>query len=603
MTRRTKRSTVVAGFGALALTTSVGLSACGGGGTISGGNSGTPVKGGTLKLIGAGGQDDLDPTSAYSTNASALIRTYGRQLFSYPASTDLKVSTTPVADAADKVPTTGNGGMSADGLTYKITLRKGIMWDTSPPREMVAADFVRSFKHMCNPAAPVGAPGYYLPVIKGMQAYCTPYLTNKALQGNVAGMKAYEEGHEIAGVKAVDSSTLQLQLNAPASDVLNLLAMTFASAVPVEYYQYVPGSNALFGHLVSAGPYRVTTFNPGRQIVLQKNTNWKPATDPLRHQYVDQIQITEGQNSSEAVQQQLQSGASDLSYDVAMSSATLGQLAGRNDPNLTVNGPPISNPYLVFNLRSPNANNAMQNLKVRQAINFAINKVALAQIYGGPKYNTPLNSTIPPDSLGYKDFNLYPTTNNQGDPATCKSLLSQAGYPNGLTVKAAYRQSGNHPAIYQSYAQDLGACGIKVVGVPQQAADFYSQFLQKNANAIAGKWDIAAPGWVPDWFGNNGRANIQPLFDGRNWADGTSNYGDYDSPITNALIDKALQAKSTGEAAANWANASEQIMKDAAIVPFMSQKTPWYHSSRVKNAIWVPITQQFDYTNLWLSGS
>jgi peptide/nickel transport system substrate-binding protein len=35
----------------------------------------------------------------------------------------------------------------------------------------------------------------------------------------------------------------------------------------------------------------------------------------------------------------------------------------------------------------------------------------------------------------------------------------------------------------------------------------------------------------------------------------------------------------------------------------MSQKTPWYHSSRVKNAIWVPIAQQFDYTNLWLSGS
>jgi hypothetical protein len=44
-----------------------------------------------------------------------------------------------------------------------------------------------------------------------------------------------------------------------------------------------------------------------------------------------------------------------------------------------------------------------------------------------------------------------------------------------------------------------------------------------------------------------------------------------------------------------------QIMKDAAIVPFMAQKTPWYHSSRVKNAIWLPIAQQFDFTNLWLS--
>ena len=47
----------------------------------------------------------------------------------------------------------------------------------------------------------------------------------------------------------------------------------------------------------------------------------------------------------------------------------------------------------------------------------------------------------------------------------------------------------------------------------------------------------------------------------------------------------------------------QQIMKDAAIVPFMAQKTPWYHSSRVKGATWLPIAQQFDFTNLWLSGS
>jgi peptide/nickel transport system substrate-binding protein len=182
-------------------------------------------------------------------------------------------------------------------------------------------------------------------------------------------------------------------------------------------------------------------------------------------------------------------------------------------------------------------------------------------------------------------------------------MLSEAGYPNGLKIKAAYRQAGNHPAIFQSYAQDLQACGITVTGVPVPQADFYSQFLQKTDNTLAGKWDVAAPGWVPDWFGNNGRAVVSPLFDGRNWADGTSNYGGYDSPVTNGLIDKALGAKTVDEAANYWHQADQQIMKDAAIVPFMAQKTPWYHSSKVKGATWLPIAQQFDYTNLWLSGS
>ena len=47
--------------------------------------------------------------------------------------------------------------------------------------------------------------------------------------------------------------------------------------------------------------------------------------------------------------------------------------------------------------------------------------------------------------------------------------------------------------------------------------------------------------------------------------------------------------------------ADMQVMKDAVIVPFMNNNTPLYHSSRVKNAIFMPGAQQFDVTQLWLS--
>jgi peptide/nickel transport system substrate-binding protein len=596
MTWRTTGLRAAAAIGTLAL----GLAACGGGsGGTKSSDDGKPKMGGTLKLVGALGQENFDPTSSYSAVDSSFMRTYARQLFGYPASTDPKTASTPVADVAAEIPTAENGGISKDGLTYTVKLRPGIMWDSQPPREMVAGDFVRAFKHMCNPASPVGAPNYYLPNIKGMQSYCDPYLNNKKLQQDTKGMAAYENGHEISGVKALDDHTIQFVLTRQASDFLNLLAMTFASAVPVEYYNYVPGSPDQFKHLISAGPYKVTEMNPGKSMSLVKNPNWKQATDPLRHQYLDGIQVTEGQESPESVQQQVASGNQDISVDQPVPASQLGILASKNDPNLTVNGPPNSNPYLVFNLRSPNK--AMSKLKVRQAIEYAINKVALTKIYGGLKYNTPLNTVIPPDSVGYQDYNLYPTNGSQGDSAKCKQMLSEAGYPNGLKVKAAYRQAGNHPAIFQSYAQDLKACGITVEGIPVPQADYYSQFLQKTDNAKSGKWDVSAPGWIPDWFGNNGRSVVQPLFDGRNWADGTSNYGGYDSPVTNSLIDKALAAKTPADVQNYWHQADMQIMKDAAIVPFMAQKTPWYHSSRVKNTIWVPITQSYDYTNLWLS--
>jgi len=46
-----------------------------------------------------------------------------------------------------------------------------------------------------------------------------------------------------------------------------------------------------------------------------------------------------------------------------------------------------------------------------------------------------------------------------------------------------------------------------------------------------------------------------------------------------------------------------QIMRDAAIVPIETQRLPLYHSSRVHNAVYSPFSENFDVTNLWLSGS
>src|SRR4051812_35516956 len=97
--------------------------------------------------------DHVDPASSYYALSGQIIRLFARQLFTYPPERDLRSprAITPTPDVATAIPTHANGGLSADGATYTITLRQGVFWNTSPPRAVTAHDFVRGFKRMCCP--------------------------------------------------------------------------------------------------------------------------------------------------------------------------------------------------------------------------------------------------------------------------------------------------------------------------------------------------------------------------------------------------------------------------------------------------------------------
>jgi ABC-type transport system substrate-binding protein len=581
----------------------VALLAAGCGGQSSGGTTasgaGSPQTGGTLKLLGSSDVDHLDTASAYYVASYTLERAFSRQLFSYPASTDTTRADTPVADVATEVPTTGNGGISADGRTWIIHLRPGVRWNTTPAREVTAQDFVLGLKRLCNPVSPVGAPGYYENTIVGMGSYCDGFAK---VGQDAASIKGYLQSHDVAGLRATDARTLVIRLLQPASDFTNILAMPFASAAPVEYLSYVPDSNAFRQHTISDLPYQITSYQAGKEIDLARNPAWAQASDPIRHQYVDRIQITEGQDQG-PVQQQLQAGTADMEWDTQVPIADVPGLQSSEDARFGAFPTLSTNPYVVFNLQSPNNQRALQNVKVRQALEYAVNKVAVGQVYGGPSLNTPLGQVIPPGNIGYRPFDPYPTAGSRGDPATCRQLLAKAGYPNGLVLTDVARNAGNHPAVAQSIQASLRQCGVTTKIVPVSQADYYGKYLNNPAAARRGVWDITEPGWVPDWFGNNGRAIIEPLFDGRTYGPNSTDYGDYNNPKVDALIDKALATQDQQTAAGLWHQADMQIMRDAAIIPIETQRLPLFHSSRVHDAIYSPFSENFDITNLWLSGS
>jgi ABC-type transport system substrate-binding protein len=587
--------------------------ACGGGSSNSGGGTGgsygfnqtanantggTPQYGGTLKIVGNADVDHLDTASGYYTTTNSLMRLYTRQLFSYPASQDTNTATTPAPDIATVVPTKGNGGISADGKTYTIHLKSGVEWDTNPPRPVTSDDVILGFKRLCNPTQnSVGAPQYYEGVIVGMDTYCNGF---KNVAQTIPAFKQYMTGNNISGIKAVDPSTVQFTLVQPASDFVNILAMNFSSPAPVEYLNYLPDDANFRQNTVSDGPYKITKYVPSQTYVLDKNPVWKQSSDTIRHQYVNQVVVTMGPDET-GVQQQIQAGTQDLEWDTTVPTADVPQLKASKDPRLGIYPGFDNNPFLVFNEQSPANGGALGKVAVRQALEYAINNVQLGKIYGGTTLNTPLHQVLAPGNVGYQQFNLYPTPNNSGDPAKCKQLLAQAGYPNGLTLTDVYRTSGKHPDVYQAVQSDFAACGVKVVGKPAAAGDYYGKYLQDPTAAKAGSWDISEPGWVPDWFGNNARANIEPLFDGRGYGPGSTDWGDYMNKTVNDDIDNALKADSAQQAATFMHQADVQIMKDAAIIPFQTQSNPIYRSTRVHNALYIPTTANYDYANVWLS--
>ncbi|MBO2453548.1 ABC transporter substrate-binding protein [Actinomadura barringtoniae] len=577
-----------------------GLTACGGGGSDpESAAATTPQDGGTLRIIGSSDVEHLDTASSNSTGSYGLNRTYARTLFGTKASNDFSQTIPVQADVAARVPSKENGGISKDGKTYTVRLRKGVQWNTQPPRPVTAGDFVRGMKRLCNPASPSSGKGYYTSTLRGMDGFCHGYAKVNAKDAHA--MAAYQQKHEISGIKAKGDDTLVFKLTRPASDFLNLLTLQFTAAAPKEYDKYVPDGPDFRQHTISDGPYQIVAYKPGSSYTLGRNPVWRQDGDPLRERHVEKIQLTLGQDSPAAVQAQLEQGAADLAWDQPVPTADIQRLRQARDDRFSIRDTPSNSPYLVFNTRSPAGGGALGKREVRQALEYAVDRTALIKIVGGPDVAEPLRTVIPPGNSGYNAATRYATQGEAGDPARCRQLLAQAGHPKGLTLKFPYRVNSVHKLIAESLKENLDACGVKATLIPDSGGSFYGSTLSDPAKAKSGAWDIAAPGWSPDWYGNNGRSIIQPLFDGRTYGPGSTNYGGYDNPQVNGLIDSALTASDPSRAAGYWHLADQKIMEDAAIVPLLDRSHPIFHSSRVRGALYLPTATGYDYTRLWLA--
>jgi peptide/nickel transport system substrate-binding protein len=576
---------------------------------------------GTLRIVAAAGPDHIDTVPAYYTADYELERAYARQLVSYPTVPTTTTSgaawvkaTTPVADMATEVPTTANGGISDGGLLYTFHIKKGVDWDTTPARQVVADDFIREFKAFCNPVSPVGNPLYYTSTIVGLTSYCnaeTAYFKNsKAHPPTAANIAGFQNSHTISGMSSPSPLTLQIKLMQPASDFLNMMAMPFASARPVEYDSYVPNSLALDTHTISDGPYQISSYIPGKSITLTDNPAYKQSTDPLQHQYLKSIVVTEGVTSAATQLADFEAGTEDLPMDTPLDPAAIPGLISGKNPQFHVWPWSDTFPYIVFNLRSPDSGGAMGKLLVRQAIEYGVNKVAVLKVYGGPKVATIINDASPPGSSGASpSFQLYSDGSGLGDTAMCKADLKKAGYPHGVTLTYLYPNDSTDTQAFTAIQASLAPCGVHLTGKPEPGSSFFVDLGNAPENNKPNQWDMGQAGWIPDWFGaDNGRSTLQPLYE-TNCVVNTTNDGCFNSPTVDALIKKAETTQSVSAAAVIWHEADIDVMKQAAVVPLISQNFPLMSSDRVYEmangkvvnyALFAPNIGDPDITNIWV---
>jgi peptide/nickel transport system substrate-binding protein len=331
--------------------------------------------------------------------------------------------------------------------------------------------------------------------------------------------------------------------------------------------------------------------------VLDRNPNWDPATDPLRKAWVDRIQVRLGVPIP-SIQQAIEREEADLSVTSHVPQARIHQL--RADPErsrrLSVN---TTGSLLFLVLQTSKQAGAIADVRVRRAVNYAIDKAAYRDALAGRYTATgELASTIlAPGSLGYRPYDLYPTPGGHGDPARARALLAEAGYPNGLTLGFA-TLSGRLAAGTAPIRASLKKAGITLKVTTNREWDPHFEALSDPTKRL--EHQLAQSGWLLDYLGDNARQSIVTQYDSRVDPGVSGDFSEYDNPQVNRLIDQALAQPDRQRRADMWAGIDQRIMRDAPMVPLVWEKYSFQWASRVDGWVYDPWATGPDLTAVWL---
>ncbi len=527
---------------ALLATACGGSSSKGGGATVKAG-----AKGGELEVLLASDFEHLDPQRNYVSSALDFGRLLYRQLTTYKSEAG--------AAGSELVPdlATDLGKASDNAKTWTFTLKDGVKFEDGSP--ITSADIKYGVERSMSPLIPDG-PQYAKQFLIGGTDYKGPF-----------------EGKGLDSIETPDAKTIVFKLNASHGDFGYTVSLPTFAPVPKAKDTKVNYDGAV----VSSGPYKIASYKRGKSMSLVRNTNW--GQDTVRKALPDTINVLMGLDPTVIDSRLIASSGPDanaISLDSSVQSASVAKVL--SDPAIkarSVNGTTGFLRYLAMNTQK----GATKNLKVRQAIQYAVNKTDQQTARGGKNAAGDLATTIlAPTVGGHKDFDAYPG-GATGDVTKAKQLLSEAGFPNG--VKLTMAASDVPKAVAQAIAMkaSLAKAGIDVTIQQVPQAVYYT-----TIGDIKKEPELVFAAWGPDW--PSASTVIPPLFAGDQIVpQGNQNFAQLNDPATNAAIKKIQSNTNLEDAAKAWGDLDETMMKDQApIVPLLNDKAIFVYGSGVKGA-------------------
>ncbi|WP_367651807.1 ABC transporter substrate-binding protein [Curtobacterium sp. MCPF17_052] len=377
------------------------------------------------------------------------------------------------------------------------------------------------------------------------------------------------EGKSLDSIQTPNDKTIVFKLNDAYGDWPWLASMPAFTPVPegegtdTGAYDLKP---------VASGPYQVQSNQQGSQVTLVRNEAWSAKTDEVRTAGPSKIVFKESQDPSTVTQTLIaDNGDAKSSFGaIYLGAAELNQV--RSNPSAqdrlaTSKAGPIS--YMAINTQR----GELKDLKVRQALQYAVDRKSFRIAAGGALAGTYASTLITPGIAGRQDYDLYKTSAT-GDVDKAKSLLEQAGVSD-LKLTLVTQNDPTFLAQAQALQAGLKRAGITVTLKPLD----YDSFTQATTNGT--DFDLSLSSWQPDFPSAN--ANLQPLYDSSQIGGGGYNVSKYSNPEVDALIAKASATVDQDDAQKTWAKADKTIMADAPVVPLMYAKQSFLAGSDVQN--------------------
>lgn len=429
--------------------------------------------------------------------------------------------------------------VSPDGRTYAFDLRTDARWSDGEP--VTAADFVYSIRRMLSSKLAAPKVSLFFPLRNAAAYY----------QGRVQDFSA-------VGARALDDHRLELTLEQPVADFPAIVAS--GPWIPVER-----ATIEKFGHsderasgwtrpgrFVGNGPFLLTAWRPGEEIVVTRNPRYHDATR-FKLREIRFVAIDNGDAEDRAFR------AGQLDVTMAVPFGKLDAYREAKPAELhTV--PLFETRYLALNTRRP----PLDRVDVRRALALALDRRELVDkvLRGGQE---PAYSFIPPGLGGYQPGESI--SENRGE---ARRLLREAGFPEGRGFPPLELTTwvGN-PALEAIQATWRRELGIEVAIVQREARTHL-------AALAAGNYDLALATVIPDF---NGASDVFTQLTTGN----PGNYPHWSSAGYDRLVADAGGTGSAEARLAAYQRAEKLLLAEAPVIPLYFNAQNYLLQPRVRH--------------------